>query len=212
MKTKLFPVCLMLCCIALCAPSAKAQTPDDDRFWTTVGSDGTVDETDARKVFFDHATVQMGTTLGGTKGSAKAPSTVVTQAESAVVRYNVTSVDGLFARRTPGCQPGTGRSCSGGVGLAVRYLSSGPSARVVAKLIEVDVATGVETVLLTFSSTAFPAASGYRVQEVSDCGPRWRFDFKSKAYYIEATLTHSSIAVSAAGIQVIRIENVFCPG
>lgn len=202
-------VCLVLCWTAFCALGAQAQTPDDDRFWTTVGSDGTVDETDAKKVFFDHATVQMGKPLSGTSpAKAPAPKAVIGQTESAVVRYNVTPVDGLFARRAA-CQPGT--PCPG-VNLTLRYLSSGPNARVIAKLIEVDMATGAETVRLTFNSTAFPAAGSYKVQHVGECGPRWRFDFKLKAYYIEATLTHSAIAIGAAGIQVIKIENVTCGG
>ena len=117
-----------------------------------------------------------------------------TRTELAVVRYNVTPVDGLF-NPTPVSFPSTH-----GVQLKVRYLAV--SAQVIAKLIEVDLATGVETVRLTFNSTAFPAVDGYHVQQVSECPPAWAFDFKGKAYYVEATLTHSSLSVgSAAGVQ-----------
>jgi hypothetical protein len=210
MKTNLILVCVMLCCVPFCALSVQAQTPDDDRFWTTVGSDGTVDETDVSKVFFERAAVQMGKPLGGIS-PAKAPTATASPAESAVIRYNVTPVDGLFARRVPGCKPGTGTSCPGALSLALRFLSSGPNAQVVAKLIEVDMATGAETARLTFNSTG--SASGYRVQRVTDCGPLWRFNFKLKAYYIEATLKHSSIiGGSAAGIQMIKLENGTCIG
>jgi hypothetical protein len=86
-------------------------------------------------------------------------------------------------------------------------------AQVVAKLIEVDLATGGETPRLTFSSNAFGAANNYQVQFVGECGPLWRFDFKSKAYYIEATLIGSRfVGSSASGIQIIKIDNSVCRG
>src|SRR5438128_2490540 len=106
---------------------AEAQTADANRFWTTVGSAGTVDEADVRKIVFDHAFAQFGQPLINTTAAA-APETVNAPTDSAVIRYNVTPVDGLFT-------PGVGA-------LRVRYLATGPGARVVAKLIEVDLATG----------------------------------------------------------------------
>jgi hypothetical protein len=46
------------------------------------------------------------------------------------------------------------------------------------------------------------------VQSISVCGRTWNFEFNNKAYYIEATLTGSNIpAISAAGIQMIQIDN-----
>jgi hypothetical protein len=86
------------------------------------------------------------------------------------------------------------------------------SDKVTAKLIEVDLGTGVETVRVTFDSNSFPAADGYHVQKVLDCQQRWDFDFIKKAYFIEATLSHSSLfGGSAAGIQIIKIVyDEFC--
>lgn len=128
------------------------------------------------------------------------------QTRSAVIRYNVTAVDGLFARRL--CQPGG--PCEG-IQLRLRYLATGPGARVVARLIEVDAATGSETARLTFDSRAFGAASRYQVRSAGECGPAWVFDFKRKAYYVEATLTGSLLVVnSAAGVHVIKIDNFTC--
>lgn len=187
--------------------SAEAQTPDDNRIWTTVGSDGTVDEADARKVFLDHGIVQIGQQLVSTSSAAAAPrpATVVSQTESAVIRYNVTPVDGLFA-------PPVSFPRSRGTQLRLRYLATGPSAQVVAKLIEVDLATGSETVRLTFKSSDFPATNGYHVNQFGECGGR-RFDFVNKAYYIEVTLTHSALLRgSAAGVQIIKIGNSICAG
>lgn len=168
-------------------PSTEAS--EANRIWTTVGSDGTVDEGDVNKVFFDHSAVQMGQILGGNGLTAVA----VQQTESAVIRYNVTPVDGLFDNEA--------------VGVTVRYVASDSSARVVAKLIEVDLMTGTETVRLNFDSKTFPDTDNYQVQGVGECTASWHFDFETKAYYVEATLTHSAlIGTSAAGIQMIKVS------
>jgi hypothetical protein len=199
---------LALCLVFWALNSAQAQTPDLDKIWTTVGSAGTVDETDTGKVFFDHGVVQMGRVLVN-QLAARRPAIISQQTQSAVIRYNVTPVDGLFAPRQQ-CQPGS--DCPG-IQLKLRYLATGGSSRVVAKLIEVDMATGVETTRLTFNSNAFAASNDYHVQFAGECGPLWRFDFKRKAYYIEATLTGNRIAaIGAAGIQMIKIDNSICKG
>ena len=80
----------------------------------------------------------------------------------------------------------------------------------VARLLEVDLANGSEKPLLTFDSAApnLSRSDKYQVQSVFVCGRPWNFDFKHKAFYIEAALTTASIAVgSAAGIQMIQIDN-----
>ena len=97
--------------------------------------------------------------------------------------------------------------------MRLRYLAA-DGGRVVAKLIEVDLATGTEKPLLTFDSRGpgLPLSNNYQVQSVSVCGRPWTFDFQNKAYYIEATLTGSSIvAFTAAGIQMIQIDNFTRP-
>jgi hypothetical protein len=201
-------VSIAVCFVLWAFSGAQAQTPDRNRLWTTVGSGGTLDEADVKKVFFDRSIVQTGQALGPVGGVSTPAALVFSQTESAVIRYNVTPVDGLFVPTGP-CQPGTG--CQG-FQLKLRYLKAGPRAHVIAKLIEVDLATGLETVRLTFDSSAFPAANDYQVQQVGECGTRG-FDFKLKGYYVEATLTRSSIfAGSAAGIQMIKIGNDICPG
>lgn len=123
----------------------------------------------------------------------------VEETDSAVIRYNVTAVDGLL-----GVQ---------GIRMAVRFLDEGVSARVVAQLIEVDIATGAQATLLTFDSDDpnVPSLSGYHLYEVCDDGRAQQFDFVKKAYYIEATLTTSSIVVpSAAGIEAIQLNATSC--
>jgi len=190
-------------CFVFLAISAQAQTVD----WTTVGSTGTLDEKSVGKVFFDHGIVQMGQ-VGGTTNPN--PSLVSTT-DSAVIRYSVTPVDSFFAPRV--CRTNTSLS-SLDVRLRLRYLASGAGARVVAKLIEVTLATGTEKTLLTFDSTGpgLSLSDNYQVQSISVCGRPWTFDFQKKAYYIEATLTSNTIAVlTAAGIQMIQIDNFTRP-
>src|SRR5262245_55140137 len=204
-------IALVVCFLLSGLGSAQSQqkTTDENKIWTTVGSAGTLDKTDASKVTLSHSVVQIGITLAGNiplaQNLAQNPSVLSTHTESAVVRYNVAPVDGLF-NAPPVSFPNTQ-----GIQFTLRYLAV--SAQVIAKLIEVDLATGVETVRLTFNSSAFRAVDGYHVQQVSECPPSFSFDFKLKAYYIEATLTHSSLFVgSAAGIQIIKIDNNFCRG
>ena len=189
--------------------TATAQTPDYKKIWTTVGSAGTVDEADTAKTFFDKSVVQLGKVLilqPGAQAAEAAPTpmnrvnTIAFPMESAVVRYNITPVDGLFP--DAGTRPA--------VEMKLRYLDTG-SAQVVAKLIEVDLATGAETVRLTFDSNKFAGANGYQVNSITDCLPSWRFDFVNKGYYVEATLTHSAFFIgSAAGISLIKVQQSSC--
>src|ERR1051325_909817 len=189
-------------CFVFLAVSAQAQTANIDRSWTTVGSVGTVDETDTRKVFFDHSIVQMGR-VGPIVATRALRSSVV---QTAVLRYNVTPVDSFFVALRCSTTP------SPGVTLRLRYLAAGNRARVVAKLIEVDLATGAETTLdMTFDSNDHPRNDKYQVGFKRGCGRQpFIFDFKNKGYYIEATLTVAAgifVENSAAGIQTITIEN-----
>lgn len=190
---------LVAACILLCPLGASAETSDGERFWTTVGSAGTLDEKSEGKAFFDRAVVQRGDRI--TFAPARQPRAEgggIEETDSAVIRYNVTAVDGLFGGHL--------------VGMQVRFLDEGVSARVTAQLIEVDIATGAEVTLLTFDSDAAPVMSGYHAHDVFDCGKRADpFDFVRKAYYIEATLTTSSILLpSAAGIEVIQLQATPC--
>lgn len=194
-------------CFVFLAVSAQAQPPDADKNWTTLGSAGTLDETSVGKVFFDHGIVQMGRV-----GVITNPTpSLVSTTDSAVIRYNVTAVDSFFALRA--CRTNTTLS-SLDVRMRLRYLASGPGARVVAKLIEVDLATGTEKSLLTFDSAGpgLSLSDNYQVQSISVCGRPWTFDFQNKAYYIEATLRGNTIAaLTAAGIQMIQIDNFTRP-
>ena len=189
---------LLAACLLLSPVVASAETPDGDRFWTTVGSAGTLDEKSEGKVFFNRAVVQKGDRILISQARQPRADGSVEETDSAVIRYNVTAVDGLFGGSF--------------IGMQIRFLDEGVSARVVAELIEVDLFTGAEVTLLTFDSDAVPSASGYQVGEVSECLKRTDpFDFVHKAYYIEATLTTSALVTpSAAGIEVIQVQATPC--
>lgn len=205
---------VFVCFVFWALDGAQAQTPEINKIWTTVGSTGTVDEADVSKIFFDRSIAQMGNVIGGNQPTAPTNVLIPQQTQSATIRYNVTPVEGLFAVK-PACVTQTGSECPG-IQLKLRYLASGSGARVVANLMEVDLATGAEVIRLSFDSRAFTSASGYQVQSVGLCGPgtpRQPFDFEKKAYYIEARLTTSAIlAGSAAGIQIIKVANIGCLG
>lgn len=82
-------------CFIFLALSAHAQTGDFNENWTTVGSDGTVDESAVGKVFFDNSKVQKGRIVVN-PGPAAKRAAIGPQTDSAVVRYNVTPVDSFF--------------------------------------------------------------------------------------------------------------------
>lgn len=201
------PIALAVCFVLSALTGAQAQTPDNDRAWTTIGSAGTVDEADVSKVFFEKSKVQMGHVLviqsGAKKGRIITPRT-----QSAVIRYNVTAVDGLLTPMPP-CRP---EKCIGAQ-LTLRFIADGLGARVVAKLIEVNLATGAETVRLSIDSAVSAPGKGYKTDSIQPaCIATWRFDFQQKAYYIEATLTTSSLVAvgSVAGVQMIKIGFADC--
>lgn len=169
-------------------------------YWTTVGSDGKVDEKDVNKIFFDRSIAQMGHLPSNTNTAARRRVFIPQRTQSAVIRYNVTPTDTLFR-------------VSGGIELKLQYLAAGDSAKVVAKLIEVDLASGTENIRATFDSSSFPSSNNYQVQSVAQCGTGVDrpFDFEHNAYYVEVTLTNNAIAVgSAAGVRMIKISKTDC--
>jgi hypothetical protein len=163
-KLKVCHAALSLALILLSAFAVPSNTMADDfafsKIWTTVGSAGTVDESDLDKVDLLRGTVTM---KPGDEPSR------------AVIRYNVVAVDGLFA---------------GGDGffMGVRFRDNGDQAQVIARLIEYDFNTGAYRTLLTFDSNAQAAAPAYQTGSAFDCRPDWRFEFGRKAYFVEATL------------------------
>lgn len=208
-------VAAAVCLVFVALGGARAQTAspfkDADKLWTTIGSGGTVEKNDIGKIFFNHAVVQMGSlpvNQPGAGWNVTKRAAITQPSESAIIRYNVTAVDGLFFQTRP-C--GGGADCLG-PGLTLRFLDNGSRARVFARLVEVDMATGLENYPLTFDSNSFPPSNNYQLQHQGACGQILRFDFRNKAYYIEAVLTTGITVGSAAGIQAINIDARRCIG
>jgi hypothetical protein len=96
----------------------------EDRFkvWTTVGSAGTLDHTDLAKVSLHQSVIQLGADLIPPPSiahneAAAALFSAAVPTQQAVVRYNVTPVDGMFPSATPafGCLVGVGTRTRGTV-------------------------------------------------------------------------------------------------
>ena len=175
---------------------------DELRIWTTVGSAGTLNQADLAKVSLQQSIVQLGAELVNTQGVAAtaAPHAGPIQAATiqAIVRYNVTPVDGLFP---PLRLDGTVPPFHYGIQILFRN-------HVTAKLIEVDLATGSETRLVLFDSTNpnLLANSRLQVGQASADKPSAVMDFNSKAYYVEATLIAPQAPVGRpAEISIIKV-------
>jgi hypothetical protein len=169
----------------------------EDRFkeWTTIGSAGTLDHTDLSKVTLHQSVVQLGVELVPPPPVANAAAlaalfSAAVPTQQAVVRYNVTPVDGMFPQATPAF----------GWALRLRYRG-----RVTARWIEVDLATGAESQLIAFDSIAFPPSSSFQVQAAFTAFRP--VDFVKKAYYVEATLIAPALVVGhPAAISVVKLS------
>jgi hypothetical protein len=118
---------------------------DRTKIWSTAGSAGTVDVADLTKVVFYGSVVQLGQaapTIENSTPDAEEQIVVDGVQEQAVIRYNVTPVDGLF----PSAQ-----SPAPAYTLTLRYRVG--EGRIVAKLIQVGILTGEEMTLIYWSDT-----------------------------------------------------------
>jgi len=222
---KTIALALILAQVLLTATSAQAQNPV--KYWTTVGSAGTVDDSDADKIVYDHGNVSLKGVLSSTNTtlaareqelavSAREEAEQVSQAAlafpqrtvKAVLRYNVTAVDGLFTNGFGGP--------ADGYAMTVRFRDNGGRAQVLVRLIEYDLATGGEIVRLTLDSNQYPAQVGYQTRSVGSCfqSPAWRFDFQNKAYYVEATLSSTApldvVLTGDPGLGMVQIFGTVC--
>jgi hypothetical protein len=73
---------------------------DEGKYWSTVGSAGTLRAADLAKVSLDNAVITLGHGIAPPPATAAEDPSIVTPQVSAVVRYNVTPVDGLFVTGT----------------------------------------------------------------------------------------------------------------
>jgi len=145
-----------------------------NQWWSSAGSAGTVNIADIGKVVFANSVVQLqGIDLVITQPTPLAGLPAVRT--EAVVRYGVTPVEGALNGQE--------------LGLKLRYRDG--SGRVVAALIQVDIASGTETRTATFDSGA-PGFTRSNAFQVNGPGLGTTLDFSNNAYYVELTLTGSA--------------------
>ena len=164
---------LALLMLSLNAMPALAQ--DAYKIWTSVASTGTVDETDQNEIAF--------TGPFATFSPAALPQA------NALIRYNVTAVDGLFVAPGPLWWPN----------LIVNYRDNGPDARVQVYLREYDFLTAQVTPFkqILFDSDLYAQNNSYQTRTVGNCGNFGVFDFVPNnqtvhAYFIEVSFSRNN--------------------
>jgi hypothetical protein len=150
--------------------------PDDSqKLWSSVGSAGVVNLPDIGKILFNQSVAQLGPASPVVIHTVE-PSALPTQTITAIIRYGVVPVDGVYIPDS-----------SLGIALKLRY--RGGDGHVLAKLKQVNIETGVEALpILTFDSgPPMPASNDFQTQTspVNDV----ELDFVTNAYYVELTLS-----------------------
>jgi len=167
---------------------------DDVRIWTTVGSAGTLSATDLAKVTLDNAVITLGHDVAPPSLEAEDPS-IGFPPSTAVVRYNVTPVDGLFPVDDMG--PITHFHYV----LQLTYRGT-----VRARLVQFDLSSGTEKDLIQFDSASFAPAHSFATNSGTTTFDSSVMDFVNFAYYVEATLSASAIVVgNPAEIAVVKV-------
>ncbi len=182
MKPNILSALLVLMVLATSASTTSAQTVDN-KSWSTAGTTGTADKVDLNKIVYSNGVVSF-PEITGTQLTSKRSLALPLQTIQAVVRYNVTAVDGLFFP--------SGRLC-----MVSRFRDDGDRARVLLRLVQFNLEGGNTTTLLTFDSNSFSPQANFQANSVAT--DRVAFDFAHNAYYVEATLTKQQPFNSVGG-------------
>jgi hypothetical protein len=172
---------------------------DYSKLWSCVGSAGAVNPADSQKVVLSNSAVQLGPSLGGivqekVARAAAPPVGLPTETIQAVIRYGVTPVTGVST------SPEYQSQESYQLGLRCRI----GQGTIVARLIQVNVESGEESVMTVWNSEQFIAVAGEGAREfpvytseggVPYAGPP--ADFVRNAYYVELTLS-AKVAIGIA--------------
>lgn len=152
--------------------------------WTTVGSAGTVDESDLSIYRVNGPNIDI-------------ISSKLTPIPTAYldVRYNVVAEAALFYSSIPEMRVG--------------YRDNGNNASVYLYLKEVNLTTGVERTVLTFNSNNFLASNSIQTQRVFNCSNIGMFNFRKNAYYIDAKIYKTGIG-GAPLLNTIQVSTTLC--
>lgn len=183
--------------------TARADVDSWFKAWTTVGSAGTIDDSSTAKLVMQGSTIGFPELLepfpfppSRLQDSASALP-IQLETVSGVVRYNVVATDGLFENGAY-------------LGMKARLRDDGDRAQVILRLYEVNIDTGVTSLVMTLDSNSFVANSNYQTVGASTFVGN-RINFQQNAYYIEATLIQRQSTVTAfgggrPGIAVIQLQ------
>lgn len=165
--------------------------------WSSVGSVGVMNSSDASKVFFAGSIAQLGI---GIVGPLPSPAAQIEEPRieerliglpttTATLRYQVQEAD-------------LGDSGPGVWNLTARYRDG--NGNVVIQLMQVSLATGVETLCVTLQSGVGYNRSNNFHNEISQ--GTFRTDFRSNAYYVAVTLTGPAFEIGIPpAIQLMQI-------
>ena len=159
--------CLTLLLVAATGASPSPNGPNGPAtggpfHWFVAGSTGTVDEADL-DIY----------KTSGSRISVRGGGGVLN------VRYNVGSVENLTDAHI-------------NYFIQMRYKDNGADARVVAKLKEQNVQSGVVTTRLVVDSDDYSQSGSFQSNFVFEVSPGWTYDFNANVYWIEVTITRSS--------------------
>jgi hypothetical protein len=231
MKTKRITVSLLISLVmsllAVAAGASQTLAAEPSRPWTTVGSVGTTGNltTTCLTGTLTQPPIQFGQcsppadlpileVVGGKVALPVIPADnplIATRPptlykETAVIRYNVVAVEGLFQ---------SGDSVS----MKVRFLDTGDNSQLLVKLIELNLQSGVATTRLAFDSDQYAGSSSYQQQEALTSSLS-EFDYTKNAYYIHATLTRVFLRITGSpfarsltdivgpGLESIQLERI----
>jgi hypothetical protein len=163
---------------------------DDLKIWTTVGSAGTLSAADLAKVGLDKAVISLGVgTAPPLASAAEEDPSIGFPTTSPIVRYNITPVAGLFP--------------AGRFHYVLQLTYKG---NVKAWLGQFNVLTGADTAVLRFDSASFAPAHTFVTNGETTTDDSTVLDFVNCAYYVEATLTASAVAIgNPAAIGAVKV-------
>ncbi len=143
--------------------------------WTTVGSTGVPDESD--QVIYTGNIVYL-------------------DGDSAVVRYNVVAVDGLFGAGPVATFPR----------MTVTFRDNGDNNHVVVRLRRAQINGTTVTTLLTLDSNDYAGSGSFQTRTRTACGDAaFEYDFNNYAYFIEVTLSRTGLPVTP-GVAEIKLD------
>ncbi len=152
--------------------------------WTAMGSSGTMNIVDSRKVVIIAPRLAVNSTI-------VSPATVK-------INYNVVAVGGI--------------TMYDGHFMAVRFRDNGLGAQVIARLKRQKISPlkneTLPTTLLTLDSNTFTSSSNYQTQFVPGC-VGINFDFKTYIYFIEVELRKTD-DTGTPGIELLQLGGLVC--